>query len=140
MHLGRCPVCHARISLDAVVQDEAGRELLGILSKLDTDTGAALVAYLALFRSASRDLSNAKALKLAKEVLAMAQPAAITHAMRQTVDNLLGKKPLNNHNYLAKVLADVPSGQLAAPIAAAAPLAKSKTAQALMGLEAMKDG
>ena len=26
MQLNRCPICHSRISLDALVQDEAGRE------------------------------------------------------------------------------------------------------------------
>jgi hypothetical protein len=31
MMLGRCPVCHSQISLEAVCQDEAGRELLGRL-------------------------------------------------------------------------------------------------------------
>ena len=70
MQLNRCPVCHARLALDALVQDEAGRELMGLLVKLDTDTGAALVNYLGLFRSPQRDLANSKALKLARDVLA----------------------------------------------------------------------
>ena len=69
MHLSRCPICHSRISLEALVQDEAGRELMALVAKLDTQTGAALVSYLGLFRSASRDLANERALKLAREAL-----------------------------------------------------------------------
>ena len=41
MHLSRCPICHSRISLEALVQDEAGRELLALVARLDTQTGAA---------------------------------------------------------------------------------------------------
>ena len=71
MRLTRCPICHGRISLEALVQDEAGRELLALVARLDTQTGAALVSYLGLFRSASRDLANERALKLARETLAL---------------------------------------------------------------------
>lgn len=143
MQLCRCPVCHARIGLDALVQDEAGRELIGLLSKLDTDTGAALVGYLGLFRSATRDLSNAKALKLAKDALALGSAGAVVQAMRTTAETLQGKPglPLSNHRYLLKVLANVAE----VPAATVNPLQtetapKSKTAQTLMALEAMKHG
>lgn len=143
MQLCRCPVCHARIGLAALVQDEAGRELLGLLAKLDTATGAALVGYLGLFRSAQRDLANDRALKLAKEALALGDMGHVAQAMRLTADNLLGKgQPLGNHNYLKKVLADVAAVDNPAVAAGVVPnqqtLPKSKTAQALMALEAMK--
>ena len=65
MRLSRCPICHSRISLEALVQDEAGRELLALVAKLDTQTGVALVSYLGLLRSPSRDLANERALRLA---------------------------------------------------------------------------
>ncbi|MDI1231357.1 MAG: hypothetical protein PSU93_09430 [Methylobacter sp.] len=144
MQLNRCPVCHTRISLDALAQDEAGRELLGLLMKLDTETGPALVGYLSLFRSASRDLANDRALKLAREALGLGHHLAVAQAMRLTVDSLQGKsgKPLSNHNYLKKVLEDVTaavgadSSALVRSTKVAPTLTKtSKTAQALQSLE-----
>lgn len=109
MQLNRCPVCHSRIGLDALAQDEAGRELLGILAKLDTDAGTALVAYLGLFRSHTRDLANDRAVRLAKEALALSESLpALAEAMRITVEQIRAKggDPLSNHRYLQKVLGD----------------------------------
>lgn len=145
MQLNRCPVCHARIGLEALVQDEAGRELLGVLCKLNTEAGSALVAYLGLFRSISRDLANAKALKLAKEALDLAPWEMVTAAMQQTVESLQGKggRALTNHNYLKKVLeAFLATGftpettgvQVMKGAHTGAPL-RSKTAQAVQALK-----
>jgi len=91
------------------VQDEAGRELLGLLAAMNNDYAQALVAYLGLFRSTHRDLSNAKALQLAIEVAKLGCNSALLIAMRKTTDSLRSKesKPLSNHNYLKSVLADV---------------------------------
>jgi len=153
MQLSRCPTCHARISLDAIVQDEAGRELMSLLVKLDTETGTALVGYLGLFRSASRDLANDKALKLAKEALVLGPVAHVAQAMRQTIDSLQGKggKPLSNHNYLKRVLDDVGYAVRTAELVPveegtgshSAPYKThtiSKTAQALQALEDFGNG
>lgn len=109
MQLNRCPICHHRISLEALAQDEAGRELLGLLAKLDLETGTALAAYLGLFRSKTRDLANDRALKLAREALALGHHLTVAQAMRQTVESIRekGGKALTNHNYLKKVLADI---------------------------------
>ena len=110
MQLGRCPTCHSRISLEAVIQDEAGRELLALLAATDKNTGSALVSYLGLFRSSKRDLSNDRALRLAKEALELAQPNALIPALAHTVEQMRikqqsgGFKPLSNHNYLKRVL------------------------------------
>ncbi|MDP1527701.1 MAG: hypothetical protein Q8M20_18005 [Rhodocyclaceae bacterium] len=111
MQLNRCPICHSRISLDAMVQDEAGRELLGILAGMDNEFAQALVGYLGLFRSTTRDLSNDKALRLIKETKALRDDRYnLTAALRQTIESLQGKggKPLTNHNYLRRVLEDMP--------------------------------
>ena len=111
MQLIRCPICHSRISLEALVQDEAGRELMALVAKLDTQTGAALVSYLGLFRSASRDLANERALRLARETLALSgDTERLSIALSETVEALRGKQPrqpLKNHNYLQKVLESV---------------------------------
>ena len=143
MQLNRCPVCHTRIGLEALVQDEAGRELLGLLVKLEVDAGSALVGYLGLFRSTSRDLANAKALRLARDALGLGGLGLVTEAMRKTVENLQGHstRPLTNHNYLKKVLADTPVNPHMAVQTGRIPMVsvglppRSKTAQALRSLE-----
>jgi len=109
MQLNRCPICHSRISLEAMVQDDAGRELLNLLVKLDSSHARALVSYLGLFRSSTRDLSNDKAIRLANDVLELCQPYDFkVSALLKTVESLQGKggKPLANHNYLKRVLED----------------------------------
>ena len=113
MNLCRCPICHGRIGLEQLVQDEAGRDLLAEVAKLDNASGAALVSYVGLFRSASRDLSNDRALKLIRETLAIESVQWLTPALQETVESLREKraqgevKPLTNHNYLKRVLESV---------------------------------
>lgn len=140
MQLNRCPICHTRIGLDALAQDEAGRELLGMLSRLTLEMGTALIGYLSLFRSKTRDLANDRALKLAHEVLNLGTEAALAQAMQQTVEQMRAKggAPLSNHNYLRKVLGDCHGFKTdislkPEPQQAAKPT--SKTAQALQALE-----
>lgn len=120
MELGRCPICHHRISLESVAKDQAGRELLVLLARLDDTTAQALIGYLGLFRSASRDLANDRALTLAKDTLALEAPQWLAPALQQTTDAIHQKrahsgqiKPLRNHNYLKEVLASVISNGLA---------------------------
>lgn len=119
MKLGRCPVCHSNLHLDQLVADESGRQLLGQFSRMNYKLGGAMVAYLALFRPAKQDLSNAKALNLVTETLALtgnhnalaeALETAVT-SLQQSRINLTGKQ-LTNHNYLRKVL-EARLGQIA---------------------------
>lgn len=113
MKLGRCPVCHSHLHLDALIQDDAGSELLGILAGLGRPLARPLVQYLALFRPAKSDLSNARALKLAQETLAIADRDSLVAALQDTVRSIHEKRqrgqvqPLKNHNYLKQVLASV---------------------------------
>jgi hypothetical protein len=106
-------MCHSRISLEACVQDEAGRELLTVVAKLDTTLAGLVLRYLGLFRAPSRDLSNDRALKLLKEVLSLSQNRyKLDEAIEDTLNSLNqhqatgGFKQLTNHNYLKKVLKD----------------------------------
>lgn len=112
MMLGRCPVCHSQISLEAVCQDEAGRELLGVLANLPGEASRALVQYLGLFRPEKRDLSNDRALRLAREALALcADSLRLSAAMAETVEAIRAKSgavPMKNHNYLRRVLEGMP--------------------------------
>ena len=142
MRLTRCPICHSRINLEALVQDEAGRELLALVARLDTQTGAALVSYLGLFRSASRDLANERALKLARETLAIGvDTARLAIALSETVEALRGKQPrqpLKNHNYLQKVLESVQARPVIVKTEQSAVAPRSKAGQACMTLEHLK--
>jgi hypothetical protein len=94
-----------------MVQDESGRELMGIIAKIDATLAGGLVAYIGLFRAPSRDLANDKALKLVKEVLSFGK-FRLDEALADTVESLRarqvegGFKQLTNHNYLKKVLTD----------------------------------
>lgn len=116
MKLSRCPVCHSSLHLDALVQDQAGRELLAMVAKLNTPFASVSLAYLGLFRPAKSDLSNGRALKLLTDVLGMSKNEhALTQALDQTVTNITANrresgdsKPLGNHNYLKKVLTSIP--------------------------------
>lgn len=121
MQLNRCPVCHSRIGLEQLAQDEAGRELLALLAKLDTHTGTALLGYLGLFRPAHRDLANDRALRLAQEAITLEAPQWLAPALAETTEAIKQKrtagetKPLANHNYLKQVLASVVSRGTNAP-------------------------
>lgn len=142
MQLTRCPVCHSRINLEALVQDASGRDLLALLADLDTLTGSALISYLGLFRPAARDLANDRALRLAREVLDLSHNTArIAIALSETVELLRAKhprKPLTGHNYLKRVLESVEARPVIASTETTAIAPKSKTGQAYMALESLK--
>lgn len=112
MKLGRCPVCHASINLDALVQDEAGSELLRMVVGMDADIGRWSVQYVGLWRPAKSDLSNARALRLLKETLALStDKAKLCAALQATVTaihkkRLMGENlsALDSHAYLKRVL------------------------------------
>ena len=152
MKLGRCPICHGQIHLEALVQDEAGRQLMASLVPLTIEHGTALVGYIGLFRSHNRDLANDRALRLMREVLELGG-AEIAPALAEVVEAMRSKaqqnpavwKPLSNHNYLKRVIEGMGSG--VAPVAATATQQvqqatrmTSKTAGGMMALEALKGG
>jgi len=125
MKLARCPLCRTYLHLDALISDDAGRELLGQISKLDKRLGQALVSYISLFRPEKSDLSNARTSKLITETLELHKnPHCLAKALGDTVQSLHGKrqqqlgfgqvpKSLANHNYLKQVLNTI-SGEFTA--------------------------
>jgi hypothetical protein len=144
----KCPVCHARFSIEQLTQDEAARELLGMRPSMLPS----LMPYLTLFRTGKRDLAFDKALQLVKEVAGLgASPAQLEHALSETVTSIKAKRdegqfqPLKNHNYLKKVFQAMPVDAVPAPRTvseqrdSAAP-ARSKTASAIGALEQYKRG
>lgn len=132
-------------NLEAYTADEAGHELLVTLSH-SGPLFRPLVAYLGLFRPASRDLSHERALRLAKEALALldqgASPAGLQRALTETVEAMRQKrdggqiKPLTNHNYLKKVLETVGAEPAAVTeyVTSETPAPRGKRAQALASL------
>lgn len=151
MKLGRCPICHSQIQLEALVQDEAGRQLMAALVPLTPEHGTAVVSYIGLFRAHNRDLANDRALRLIREVLELGG-AEIAPALVEVVEAMRSKaqknhavwKPLSNHNYLKRVIEGL--GVSVAPVAATATQRvqparmTSKTAGGMMALEALKGG
>lgn len=141
-----CPLCHGQFSIEALIQDQAGRDLLVLIAKAG-HLGPPLLAYLTLFRSQKRALAFDRALRLAREVLDIpAAPEQLAAAMAETVEALRGRggKPLKNHNYLKRVLESQPPAavQAATPAAVPAPEAApaiSKTARAIGRLEGWKN-
>ena len=112
MKLCRCPVCHSDINLDQLLEDDAGRELLSIITSLKYGVARPLVAYIALFRPEKSALSNARAVKLMRDVLDKYPPSPLlAHCLSETVAAVQKKRrenhntaPLANHRYLAQVL------------------------------------
>lgn len=122
MKLSRCPVCHAHLHLDALVNDDAAREMLALLAPLDGGLGRALVAYIGLFRPEKSDLSFSRALKLTNETLALTPNHDwLRVALGQTITSIRNARSegqarsLTNHNYLKKVLSSIDEQAVHAP-------------------------
>lgn len=142
MNFGRCPVCHSHISLEAMVQDEAGRELLGLFAGLDAELSRALVTYLGLFRPARRDLANDRALRLAREVIALTEDRPrLANAVAQTVEALRGRGggQMKNHHYLQKVLESIQTNPVQTGLNPVKPGKIGKTEEGLMAIEKVKE-
>lgn len=110
MKIGRCPVCHNDLHLDAILEDDASREVLTILSQIKYGCGKELVAYVGLFRPAKSNLSNSRTASLMQDVLKLYVPSEhLKYALHETVKRIREKraqgdaKPLTNHNYLKTV-------------------------------------
>lgn len=85
MKLCRCPVCHSDIHLDQLLEDEAGREILVLLTELKYGVARPLVSYIALFRPDKSALSNSRAVKLMHEVLDLFPPSQLlAHCLSET--------------------------------------------------------
>ena len=96
-----------------------------------------------MFRAATRDLANERALQLAREALSLSDTTRLSIALSETVEALRGKqphKPLTNHNYLKRVLESVEVRPVVACTETAAIAPKSKTGQAYLMLESLKQG
>lgn len=146
----RCPACHAEYSIEQAVEDEAARELMGVLSDLPREVSRPLAAYLGLFRSRSRALAWERALRLAREVLGLHPDTSLVGvALSETVESMRAKqsadgdwKPLTNHNYLRRVLDSVAARprQAIAATGEARPAGAGRESRTTQKLRALYDG
>lgn len=111
----KCPVCKSKFPLESLFQDQAGSEMMGLLATLPAGIAPRLLSYIGLFRSANRDLTFDRALRLLKETLKVCDDMErLAAGCEKTVENMRKKqqkpdfKPLDNHNYLKEVLSDIP--------------------------------
>jgi hypothetical protein len=111
MKLARCPVCHVEITLDALIQDDAGRGVLQIFLGMDRAMGGAVIEYISLFRPSKSTLSNVRMLALLEETLALEKDKDIlivalrgaVQAAREKQAQGLWKQP-KNHGWVGAFL------------------------------------
>lgn len=146
-----CPLCHGAFSIEALIQDQAGRDLLVLVAKVGP-IAPALLGYLSLFRSEKRALAFDRAHRLAQETMELAaSPEQLATALAETVEALRAKreqgqaKPLKNHNYLKRVIESTPGSTALTDRALSgaegnSAITSSKTARAIGRLEKWKKG
>jgi hypothetical protein len=150
----RCPSCGTTLSLDALIAHDAGRDALAGAFRLGGALGGALVRYLALFRSPSRELTFDRVAKLLGELLPDLQAQRITRkgqvyeappdawiwAIEQTLtarDEGRLTLPLTGHGWLYEVISSWrPQQALVARESRTPDKPQSKTAAAIAALEA----
>jgi len=100
--------------LEAAMEEAAGREFTAFLAGLG-ELARPLVAYLGLFRPATRALAYERMLRLAREVMELSDDnSRLAAAISETVEALRQKRdegdvrPLKSHNYLKRVLENQP--------------------------------
>jgi len=146
----RCPCCHVTFAIESAMEDEALREMMGILADLPRDVSRPLVAYIGLFRGAKRAMAYERQLRLAREALSLATDTGLVGiALSDTVEAIRAKRdsgedtrPLRNHNYLKRVVESL-GARAAAGQAVALPESEAprKPAKGVMAaLQAMERG
>lgn len=153
MKLNRCPICHSCFDVMALAQDQATQQVLVRLANFDTLTGIALLGYLSLFCPAKSQLSAGRTLTLLNELEQIADGnwPRLVIAMSTTVEakqaqkrNSQTVKQFTNHNYLLKVLDEIPNdaGSSLVPVNSiakpAVPQQQTKTTATLTAIEARK--
>lgn len=126
--------------------DEAGREMAALLADLDPALARPLTSYIGLFRSRTTQLGWDRALRLAREALALVPAGDTGQGAMQTALSMTvtamdekraspGWKPLTSHQYLMRVLESVVANASATPVSSVPALASALTAPAKPGLQ-----
>lgn len=154
----RCPCCGTTLSLDALVAHDGARDALNAAFKISGELGAAIIKYLGLFRSETRELSLDRVAKLLNELVPDIQAQRISHDRRTyetpvaawiwSIEQVLAvrsqgrlKTPLKGHGYLYTVLTTwrPSAGAVIAHEQQQQGTSQSKTVSAVLALEAMKN-
>lgn len=119
--MSTCSSCGSRQSVDAGFVGDDAKRLGGVLAEMQPALGRAALSYMRLFKPAKTDLRLARAVKLLQDLAALVAagtvtkddrsgtPRPATHALWATgIEQLLVTStlelPLENHNYLRKVV------------------------------------
>jgi hypothetical protein len=146
-----CPCCHARFPLEAALQDDAARDVMGLIGPMDASLARLLITYIGFFRAGGRSLAWDRALKLMRTAVELAPPQLLEPALVEANASLDEKRaqagwvPLAGHNYLKRVIESTEARLGAAAAVAvtrqdARPLPQSKTGQAMAVLQGSKRG
>jgi len=142
-----CPICGARITLDAVLAKNAEANYWKSIFELPKNVQGDIHSYVALFRPEKSRLSSSRALRILRETLDLCGDVErLGSACAKTVDQIHAKRKdgakysaFSNHAYLEKVLSDTPSTvEKAVPKVIQAPVKTSKQSQGLAALEGLK--
>ncbi|MCL1861799.1 MAG: hypothetical protein FWG52_09765 [Proteobacteria bacterium] len=157
----RCPCCGASFSLEVLIAHEASREAIKNVFLLGGELGAETIRYLALFRSAERDISMDRLARLLAQIIPDMRagtiqrrgqaydvpPAAWVWAMRQALSARESgrlKTPLTSHGWLYEALSGWRGEESSLVARQAAPgqpgKALSQTATAVAALESRING
>ncbi len=117
-----CPHCAFQAEIEAFFADDEGKRLAAVVSELPPECGRAVLAYLRLFKPAKTGLRTARAVKLAREVLALVAAGSVCKDERsglrrpaspsmwaQGIEQMLAQRdrlslPLESHGYLRAVV------------------------------------
>lgn len=117
-----CPHCAFQAEIEAFFADDEGKRLAAVVAELPAECGRAVLAYLRLFKPAKTGLRTARAVKLAREVVALVAAGTVCKDERsgvrrptspsmwaQGIEQMLAQRdrltlPLETHGYLRAVV------------------------------------
>lgn len=122
MMLATCPHCAFQAEIEAFFADDEGKRLAAVVAELPAECGRAVLAYLRLFKPPKTGLRTARAVKLAREVVALIASGAVAKDERtgvrrpappamwaQGIEQMLAQRdrlslPLETYGYLRAVV------------------------------------
>ncbi|HEY0915716.1 MAG TPA: hypothetical protein VGE33_11960 [Thermomonas sp.] len=122
MTLATCPHCAFQGEIEAFFVDDDGKRLAAVVAELPAECGRAVLAYLRLFKPPKTGLRTARAVKLAREVVALVAAGTVCKDERsgvrrpalpsmwaQGIEQMLAQRdrlslPLESHGYLRAVV------------------------------------
>lgn len=115
-----CPACGETLSLAALLEHDAARDVIAIALQMPAPLGKLLMQYVSLFKPAQRALSMDRLAKILGELLPMITDAQVSKKGRvyaapqdywvQGISNMVANRaalilPLGGHGYLISIIA-----------------------------------